>query len=304
MERSRNESMAIGGSMTALVTPFHDGAVDWACLDRLVDRQIEQGTDWLVALGTTGETPTLTTEEREKLVERVVVRASGKCRVMVGTGSNNTADAICKTQWASSHGADAVLVVTPSYNKPTQEGMFRHFAAVAESVEVPIVLYNVPARTGVHLDNDTIVRLRTSFAQIVAIKDATGRVDHLTELQRRCDIRVLCGDDVLTWPSIALGAVGVVSVLGNLCPSLMRSLVRAALDGNMEEARKFHNKVDDLAGGIGRFGPNPIPIKTAMAIVGLLEEEFRLPLCPMDANARLELDRVLRRHEILEPVPV
>ena len=304
MERSLNESTVIGGSMTALVTPFHDGAVDWACLDRLVDRQIEGGTDWLVALGTTGETPTLTAEEREKLVDRVVGRASGKCRVMVGTGSNNTSDAICRTRWASSHGADAVLVVTPSYNKPTQEGMFRHFASVAESVQVPIVLYNVPARTGVHLDNATVVRLRTSFAQIVAIKDATGSVDHLTELQRRCDIKVLCGDDVLTWPSIALGAVGVISVLANLCPSLMKSLVIAGLDGKMEEARTLHNKVDDLAGGIGRFGPNPIPIKTAMAIAGLLKEAFRLPLCRLDANARLEVDRVMRRHELLEPVPV
>jgi 4-hydroxy-tetrahydrodipicolinate synthase len=288
------------GSMTALITPFRGGEVDWPRLEVLVDRQIGGGTDWLVPLGTTGETPTLTEEERTKILETVIARAAGRCPVMAGTGTNSTSVTVEHTKLAASIGVEAALVVAPYYNRPTQEGLYRHFGAVAESVDLPIVLYNVPARTGVTISNDTIVRLREGFANIVGLKDATGSVEAMTDLAVRCDIAVLSGDDPLTWPFMALGAVGVVSVIANLHPTLMKSLVTAAFEGNVPAALQCHRKVYDLATGIGRYGPNPLPIKTAMAVAGLIAEEFRLPLCPLDADAREGIQRVLRRHEVLE----
>jgi len=300
MRKAFESKASLRGAMTALITPFRDGEVDWPRLEALVDRQIEGGTDWLVPLGTTGETPTLTEEERQKILETVVARAKSRCPVMAGTGSNSTAATVRHTKRAAAMGVDAALVVAPYYNRPTQEGLYRHFAAVAGAVDLPIVLYNVPARTGVTISNDTIVRLHEGFTNIVAIKDATGNVEAITELSARCDIAVLSGDDSLTWPFMALGAVGVVSVLANLHPGLMKSLVSAALEVNMAAALQYHRKVYDLATGIGRYGPNPVPIKTAMAVAGLIAEEFRLPLCPLDGEAREGIARVLRRHEILE----
>lgn len=291
---------ALQGAMTALVTPFLDGEVDWARLDALVDHQIEGGTDWLVACGTTAETPTLTRAERERVIHAVIARAGDRCPVMVGTGSNSTAATVEQTCWAAAAGASAALIVAPYYNRPTAEGLFRHFAKVAESVDLPIVLYNVPKRTGVSISNDVVVRLRTSFPHIAALKHATGSVDGVTELLADCDIAVLSGDDAITWPLMSIGAVGVVSVISNLTPSLVKSQTVAALAGDYAAARQYHRKVHDLAIEIGRFGPNPIPIKTAMAINGLLKEEFRLPLCPMDDEARLALEGVLRRHELCE----
>jgi 4-hydroxy-tetrahydrodipicolinate synthase len=286
--------------MTALVTPFRDGDVDWACLQKLVDRQIEGGTDWLVPCGTTGESATLDDAEQQRILDTVLATAAGRCPVMAGTGSNNTAESVRRTRRAAKAGAAAALVVVPYYNRPPQEGLFRHYAKIAESAEIPIVLYNVPPRTGVSLTNDTVVRLREGFANIVAIKHATGSVEGVTELRGRCDIAVLSGDDPLTWPLMALGAVGVVSVLSNLCPSLLKSLVSAGKKGDCAAALRYHARVHDLAAGIGRYGPNPLPIKTAMAINGLLEEEFRLPLCPLEAEARNGIELVLRRHELLE----
>ncbi len=290
--------MSLRGSMTALVTPFRGGEVDDPALRSLVARQIEGGTDWLVPLGTTGETPTLTEGERRRILETVLSTAKGRCPVMAGTGTNSTASTIAQTKQAAAMGVDAVLVVVPYYNRPTQEGLYRHFAAVAEAVDLPIVLYNVPVRTGVALSNETAARLRSAFPQIAAIKDATGSIEGVTDLVTRCDLAVLSGDDTLAWPMMALGAVGVVSVIGNLQPSLMKALTVAALDGNLAAARAHHRKVYDLATGIGRFGPNPLPIKTAMAVAGLIEEEFRLPLCSLDADARNEIAAVLRRHEV------
>lgn len=298
MANKDGDGRPIRGSMTALVTPLRDGEVDWSCWERLIERQIAAGTDWLVALGTTGEAPTLSQAERDKMLERTVSQADGRCPVMIGTGTNNTAETIERTRRAEDAGADAALVVAPCYNRPTREGLFRHFAAVAESVGFPIVLYDVPARTGVEIHPDVVVRLRERFANVVAVKDATGRVENVSELTARCDIAVLCGDDTLTWPCLSLGAVGVISVIANLCPALMKSLVAAAADGDMPKGLSVHRKVYDLAAGIGRFGPNPLPIKTAMAIAGLLREEFRLPLCPPDSEARAGIECILRRHEI------
>lgn len=300
MENRSTKGVELHGLMTALVTPFRGGEVDWECWERLADRQIASGTDWLVPLGTTGETPTLNNDEQERLLDTLIARSGGRCPVMAGTGSNCTADAVEKTKRAAAAGANAALVVAPWYNRPTAEGLFRHFAAVAESVEIPIVLYNVPKRTGINIDIDVIVRLREQFKNIVAIKDATGTVDNVAEIRARCDVSVLCGDDALTWPFMALGAVGVISVLSNLVPSRMKSLVDAARNLDATVALQCNRRIHDLAMGLGRFGPNPLPIKTAMGITGLLEEVFRLPLCPLDASAREGIVQVLRRHEIIE----
>jgi len=296
------EQFALRGSMTALVTPFHDHEVDWEAVDRLVDRQVEAETDWLVPCGTTGESPTLTEPELDGLIERVVTRAAGRRPVMAGTGSYCTEKSVERTRRAAALGVEAGLVVTPYYNRPTQEGLFRHFAAVARSVDLPIVLYNVPVRTGVNLSNDVIVRLRSEFPNIVGVKDATGSLDSVTDLLSRCDIAVLCGDDALTLPMMALGAVGVISVLGNLDPGLMHALTSASLNDEWEAARSHHRRVHTLAASLGRFGPNPIPIKTAMSIQGWIQEEFRLPLCPMDRAAREDLAKLVRRHGIQETV--
>lgn len=301
---NRLASNAVRGSMTALVTPFHRGEVDWARLEASVDRQIEGGADWLVPCGTTGESPTLTQEEHERILAEVIGRSVGRCPVMAGTGSNCTAETVRRTRHAAAAGADAALIVVPYYNRPTDEGIFRHYAKVAEAVELPIVLYNVPPRTASSISNPVAAKLRETFPHIVAIKHATGSVEGVTDLLSRSDIAVLSGDDQLTWPLMALGAVGVVSVVANLKPALVKSLVAAARKGQHAAAQRYHRELYDLAVGIGRFGPNPLPIKTAMAITGLLEEEFRLPLCPLDAQSRAGIELVLARHAILETVSV
>lgn len=288
----------IRGSITALVTPFRNGQVDGEALDRMVDRQVAAGTDWLAVCGTTGEAPTLTEAEQEEILTRVRTRSKGRCPVMAGTGTYDTASTIRRTRRAAELGAQAALIVTPYYNRPTQAGLFQHFAAVARETTIPIVLYNVPARTGTHLANDTIVRLRKEFPTIVALKDASNSTEHMTELLTRCDIDLLCGDDALTLAMMAQGAVGVISVISNLLPQLMKSLVTAIDAGDLQSARGYHRKISDLAHGLARCGPNPLPIKTAMALRGLLQEEFRLPLCPLEADQRTAIQELLRRHEV------
>lgn len=288
----------IRGSITALVTPFRNGQVDGEALDRLVDRQVAAGTDWLAVCGTTGEAPTLTEQEQEEILARVRARSKGRCPVMAGTGTYDTASTIRRTRRAAELGAQAALIVTPYYNRPTQAGLFQHFAAVARETTIPIVLYNVPVRTGTHLANDTIVRLRRDFPAIAAIKDASNSTEHMTELLTRCDIDVLCGDDALTLSMMAQGAIGVISVISNLLPQLMKSLVTAIDAGDLQSARGYHRKISDLTHGLARCGPNPLPIKTAMALRGLVKEEFRLPLCPLEADLRTAIQELLRRHEV------
>lgn len=291
-------NMKINGSITALVTPFRAGEVDFEALDCLVDRQVAAGSDWLAVCGTTGEAPTLSEQEQEQILTRVVARSKGRCLVMMGTGTYDTASTIRRTRRAAELGAQAALVVTPYYNRPSQAGLFQHFAAVAKESEIPIVLYNVPSRTGVHLANDTVVRLRKEFPQIVAIKDASNTTEHVTDLVSRSDITVVCGDDALTLAMMSLGASGVISVISNLVPELMKSLVVAAASGDFASARTYHRKVQDLASNLARFGPNPVPIKTAMALSGLIQDEFRLPLCGVEADAQSAIDQLLRRHEV------
>ncbi len=290
---------AMQGSMTAMVTPFRNGEVDYACLKKLVDRQIDGGTDWLVPCGTTGESPTLTDDETQRVIDAVIEQSGSRRPVMAGAGSNSTAKAVKLSKHARQAGASAILSVVPYYNRPNQEGLYRHFAAVAESVDIPVVLYNVPFRTGQSIANETIARLRKACPNIVALKHATGTTAGVDELAGLCDIVVLSGDDSLTWPLMALGAKGVISVISNLTPRWMKDLVEAGLKGDGAVALKLHRKLSDLADGIGKFGPNPLPIKTAMALCGLLAEEFRLPLCPLDAKSRGEIEKLLKAHELM-----
>ena len=287
------------GSMVALVTPFRDGNVDWATLDKLVDLHLAAGTDVLVPCGTTGESPTLTHTEHDKVIEAVVKRAAGKVPVIAGTGSNSTAEAMRLTLHAKDAGADGALHVAPYYNKPTQEGLYRHFAAVAEAVDIPIVLYNIPGRAAVEISADTIVRLRQDFAHIVAVKHATGTMDGASDLACRCDIDIISGDDSMTLPLMSIGGKGVISVIANLLPAATKALTDAALAGKWAEALEHHKKLFALSKSLLSLETNPIPIKTAMAMTGMIAEEFRLPLCPMQPANRAKLETVLKGGGIL-----
>ncbi|MBN1489473.1 MAG: 4-hydroxy-tetrahydrodipicolinate synthase, partial [Phycisphaerae bacterium] len=251
------------GSMVALVTPFREGKLDLPALDTLVDAQIDAGTDVLVPCGTTGESPTLTHEEHDQVIEAVVRRAKGRVPVLAGTGSNSTAEAIRLTRHAWDVGADGSLQIAPYYNKPTQEGLFRHFAAVAEAVDIPIVLYNIPGRCGIEVSVDTLVRLGQACPTIVAVKHATGSMDGASELRTRCDLELISGDDSMTLPLMSIGGVGVISVLANLVPKDVKAMTDAAAAGDWASAQKWHLKMFTLAKSLLSLETNPIPIKTA-----------------------------------------
>lgn len=281
------------GSMVALVTPYRDGEVDWKRLDELVDAHVAAGTDVLVPCGTTGESPTLTHEENDAVVAAVVRRAAGRVPVVAGTGSNSTHEALQMTRHARRNGADGSLLVAPYYNRPSQEGIFRHFKAIADAVDFPHVLYNIPGRCGVEISCDTIVRLREACPNIVAVKHATGSMDGASELLSRCDIAVISGDDSMTLPLMAVGAVGVISVLANIIPRDVKAMTDAALAGDWAAARTWHQRMFRLARSMLTLEVNPVPIKTAMAILGMIEEEFRLPLCPMSPDNRERLRAAL-----------
>jgi 4-hydroxy-tetrahydrodipicolinate synthase len=281
------------GSMVALVTPFKDGEVDWKTLDALVDFQIDAGTDVIVPCGTTGESPTVTHQENDEIVAAVVKRAKGRAAVMAGTGSNSTLEALEMTRHARENGADGALLVAPYYNKPTQEGLFRHFSMLAEKVDFPQVLYNIPGRCSVEVSSDTIVRLREKHKNIVAVKHATGSMDGASELLGRCDIDIISGDDSMTLPLMAVGGVGVISVLANIVPKDVKAMTDAALAGDWPTAQKWHHRMFALAKGLLTLEVNPIPIKTAMAIKGMITDEFRLPLCSMQPANRDKLAAAL-----------
>jgi 4-hydroxy-tetrahydrodipicolinate synthase len=286
------------GSMVALVTPFKDGVPDWKTLDALVDFHVDAGTDVLVPCGTTGESPTLTHEENDAVVAAVVKRAKGRIPVLAGTGSNSTQEALEMTQHARKNGADGSLQVAPYYNKPTQEGLFQHFGAIAAQVDFPHVIYNIPGRCAVEVTTDTIVRLRERYKNIVAVKHATGSMDGASELVVRSDIDVISGDDSMTLPIMCVGGVGVISVLANIVPKDVKAMTDAALRGDWETARTWHRKMFKLAKGLLSIEVNPIPIKTAMAMRGMLAEEFRLPMCKMAPANREKLAAVLKEYGI------
>ena len=267
------------GAMTAIVTPFANGDVDFDALGRLIDEQIAGGIQGLVPCGTTGESPTLSHEEQDKVTEFTCRHVDGRVPVIAGTGSNSTEEALRLTRHARQAGADACLVVNPYYNKPTQQGMFEHMARLAEA-QLPIVLYNIPSRTGIELLPETIVRMYEEIDMVVAVKEATGKIDTASAVAAACDITILSGDDALTLPLMAVGGKGVISVLANLLPAEIRKLTDAALAGEMAAARQQHQRLFDLFKGM--FGEtNPIPIKAAMAMVGKIRNELRLPMTPL-----------------------
>lgn len=267
------------GSMVALVTPFKNGKIDEKTLVSLVGRQIKAGTDGIVPVGTTGESPTLSFKEHERVIEIVVEAARGKVPVVAGTGSNSTEEAIELTRFAKKAGADGALMVVPYYNKPTQEGLYRHYEAVARAVNIPIILYNIPGRSGVNMTPETIARL-SKIPTIVAVKESTGNMDQASHILSLCDITVLSGDDSLTLPLMALGAKGVISVIANVIPEAVSEMVDAYSAGNFEKAKSLHYKIFPLCRAMF-IETNPIPVKRAMKYLGLCGDELRLPLCPI-----------------------
>ena len=277
--------MQLQGCYTALVTPFRDGAVDEDALVRLLDMQVENGVDGIVPVGTTGESPTLNMDEHKGVIGTVVDRVGDRCTVIAGTGANSTEEAVELTKYARDAGADATLQVTPYYNKPTQEGLYRHFATVADEGGLPVVLYHVPGRTGRGIDVGTVERL-ARHGGVAAVKEACGDIDRVSEICARCDtITVLSGDDSLTLPRMVVGAAGVISVASNVIPAEVAGLVRAALAGDWEQARDLHAQFYPLFRDLF-LETNPIPIKAALAMTGMIAEEYRLPLFPMGAENR------------------
>ncbi len=294
----------IQGTLTAMITPFKNGQVDKAKLADHVRRQADHGIDGLVPVGTTGESPTLSHEEHGRVIQAVVeavapLRQPGSPKpwVVAGTGSNATDEALALTRHAKQVGADAALMVNPYYNKPTQEGLYRHFMAVADAVELPIVLYNIPGRTGITMSPQTVARL-AEHPHVVAVKEATGSLDIASEIASLCDITILSGDDSLTLPLMSIGAKGVISVLSNLIPDRVKALVDAATNGDWAIAQKLHVELFPLFKGMF-IETNPIPIKAAMALCGLDTGELRLPLCALSPDHQQQLQQQLKQYKLL-----
>jgi 4-hydroxy-tetrahydrodipicolinate synthase len=288
------------GSIVALVTPFRDGKVDEAKLRALVDMHLAAGTDAIVPCGTTGESPTLSHDEHKRVVEVVIEAARGRLPIIAGTGSNSTAEAIDLTTHARKAGASGALVVNPYYNKPTQEGLYRHFRAVAEAVDIPILVYNIQSRTAINVETDTLARLVKDCSNIVGVKEASGSLDQMTQVVLACgsDFSVLSGDDNLTLPLMAVGGRGVISVIANIVPRETVEMTHAALGGDWKRARELHWKLFPLCRAVF-IETNPIPLKEAMAMMGLIEPELRLPMCRMADGNRERLRRVLEQYVTL-----
>jgi 4-hydroxy-tetrahydrodipicolinate synthase len=294
-------SQTFQGSFVAMVTPFRNGKVDEAKLKELVEFHITNGTDGLIPCGTTGESPTLSHDEHHRVVELVIEAARGRIRVVAGTGSYSTSDAIEMTRHAERAGAGGALVVNPYYNKPTQEGLYRHFRAVAESVAIPILVYNIQGRTAINVETDTMARLARDVKNIVGVKEASGSLDQMSQVIAACgpDFSVLSGDDNITLPLLAIGGSGVVSVIANIVPRETAELVHAALDGDWKRARDLHYRLFPLARA-AFLETNPIPIKEAMALAGMLEPEFRLPMCRMSDANREKLRAILKPYGLIK----
>jgi 4-hydroxy-tetrahydrodipicolinate synthase len=287
------------GAFTAIVTPFKDGGVDETALRNLIRHGIDGGVGGFVPCGTTGESPTLSHEEHARVIELVVEEVAGQVKVIAGTGSNSTAEAVSLTRHAKKAGADGALMVSPYYNKPTQEGLYRHFKSVAEAVDIPIVLYNIQGRTAVNIANDTVRRL-SEIPNIVGVKEASGSILQMSEVIRLCgpDFDVLSGDDQMAFPLMALGGKGVISVVTNIVPDKMSSLVKNMLEGHSDAARAQHFEIFELCQAMF-IETNPIPVKAALGMMGMITPEYRLPLC---APSRANLDKlrgILERYGIL-----
>lgn len=282
------------GSLVAIVTPFRKGKVDEQSFASLIEWQIANGTNGIVPCGTTGESATLSHEEHNRVVELTVEVVNRRVPVIAGSGSNSTDEAIALTRHAKQAGADGALLITPYYNKPTQEGLYRHYKAVAEAVDLPLVLYNIPGRTGVNMLPVTIARL-SAIKNIVGVKEGSGSVQQASDIVQMCGERltVLAGDDVLTLPIMAVGGKGVITVTANLLPADMANLVKAFATGKVEEARRIHFKLSPLFAALF-YETNPIPVKEALGMMGKIDPELRLPLCAMATDTREKLARVLK----------
>ena len=287
------------GSIVAIITPFRNGAVDEEKLRQLVDFQIENGTDGIVPCGTTGESSTLDYEEHDRVIEIVVQQTNKRVPVIAGTGSNSTREAIEMTEHARKLGADGCLLVTPYYNKPSQEGLYRHYKAIADAVAIPQILYNVPGRTSVNMLPETVARL-AEHDNIVAIKEASGSLQQASEVLELCGdkLNVISGDDFITFPMMACGAKGVISVVANIMPREVAALVDSFFAGNMEEARRLHLKLLKISNAMF-IETSPIPVKTAVALLGKCTDELRLPLTPMGEANRAKLAAIMKEYGLI-----
>jgi 4-hydroxy-tetrahydrodipicolinate synthase len=287
------------GSMVAVVTPFKDGAVDGEALGKLTEFHAREGTDVIVPCGTTGESATLSHEEHERVVKIVVEAARGKMKVLAGTGSNSTEEAIRLTRFAKQAGADGALLITPYYNKPTQEGLYQHFEAVARNADLPIVLYNVPGRTSVNMLPETVARL-ARIPSIVGVKEATGSLQQVSKTVELCGPKfdVLSGDDFTTFPVLAVGGTGGISVTANIIPRDMKAMIEAFNKGDLQEARRLHYQTWPLH-EVMFLETNPIPVKAALAMMGRISWDIRLPLTPLSAASREKLKKALTNYGLL-----
>jgi 4-hydroxy-tetrahydrodipicolinate synthase len=289
----RKKKAMFEGSMVALVTPFRNGKVDEKALRGLLDFHLKEGTDVIVPCGTTGESATMSHDEHRNTMTFVVEYINHRIPVICGCGSNNTTEALGLIRHAKKIKADGVLVVTPYYNKPTQEGLFRHYQYLASHADIPMVLYNVPGRTGISIAPETVARL-SKIDTIVGIKEASGSMDQADQIMQLCDMPVISGEDSLNFPLIAIGACGVISVVANITPRLVKGVVAAALDGNMEEARSLHKMLYPISKAVF-IETNPIPVKTALGMMGMIKPELRLPLCKMSPVNEKKLKVVLKK---------
>ena len=296
---AKTKGEMFAGVTVAMITPFKGGEVDYDALKKLVDWHVEQGTDCLAPVGTTGESPTIDHEEHERVIAAVVERAAGRIKVMPGTGSNSTREAIRLTKFARRIGATGALMVGPYYNKPTQEGYFRHFAAVADACDLPVVLYNIPGRTASNMMPETIARL-AAIPSIVAVKEATGSLDQASHIASLCDITILSGDDSLTLPLMSVGGRGVVSVVGNIVPRDLKAMVSAFDAGKFQEALGWHRKLFHLSRDLLSVATNPIPLKAAMKLLGRDTGELRLPMCALDAASEARVATTLKNYGLLK----
>ena len=286
------------GAMVALVTPFQEGKIDFQTLDELIDFQLAGGIDGIVPVGTTGESPTLSPEEHKQVIERVVKTVGGQVPVIAGAGSNSTAEAIDFTEFSKKVGADATLQVGPYYNKPMQEGFYQHFKTIAEEVDLPVVLYNIPGRCGAGMTPETVARL-AELENIVAIKEATGNLDQASEIATRCDITIISGDDSLTLPLASVGGKGVISVVANIVPADVKAMTDLILEGDLVSARQWHKKLFTLCKSMLTLATNPIPIKAAMAMLNMASEELRLPMTPLEEDKKVILKQTLKDYGLL-----
>ncbi len=281
------------GSMVAIVTPFtEDGQIDKERIGQLIEFHISKGTDVIVPCGCTGEAATLTHDEHKDIVRYVVEKVAGRLKVIAGTGSNSTAEALGLTQCAKEVGADGALMITPYYNKPTPAGMYEHYRTIAEKVDIPIVLYNVPSRTGRSMLPETVAKLY-KIDNVVAIKEASGSMDQVSNILNLCDITVLSGDDSMTLPILSLGGRGVISVVANVVPDLMADLVHSFMNGDTEKAMQVHRRLFPLCKALF-YETNPIPVKRALSLMGMIENELRLPLVRMSEQNEARLKKALQ----------